>query len=100
MVVVDDGFRLAGGGIGGFFPIGGGGLGFESAISGRLAEEVGRRLLFNAAILGGTGAAPDGGNGGAPPGGLSPAALGAGGGGALGVLGADDFLAFVSGSES
>ena len=86
--------------MGGFFPIGGGGLGFDMAISGRLAVDVGRRLPFKAAILGGTGAAPEGGNGGAPPGGLRPPALGAGGGRAAGVLGAEDFLLFVSGSES
>lgn len=95
-----DGFRLAGGGMGGFFPIGGGGFGFESAASGRLAVDVGRRLLFNAATLGGRGAAFDGGNGGAPPGGLNPPPFGAGGGGAAGVLGAEDFLELVSGSES
>ena len=97
---VEDGFRLAGGGMGGFFPMGGGGFGFKSAASGRLAVDVGRRLLFNAAMLGGTGAAFDGGNGGAPPGGLNPVPFGAGGGGAEGVLGAEDFLELVSGSES
>lgn len=80
--------------------MGGGGFGLESAASGRLAVDVGRRLLFNAAMLGGTGVAFEGGNGGAPPGGFSPAPFGAGGAGADGVLGAEDFLALVSGSES
>ena len=80
--------------------MGGGGFGLESAASGRLAVDVGRRLLFNAAMLGGTGAAFDGRKGGAPPGGFKPPPFGAGGGGAAGVLGAEDFLELVSGSES
>ena len=100
-IAVDDGLRDAGGGIGGFLPIGGGGLGFEIENSGVLATEVGRRLLFNAATLGGVGAAPEGGKGGAPPGGEGAAPFGAGGGGAaLGVEGDEDFLELVSGSES
>lgn len=92
-----DGFRDAGGGMGGFLPIGGGGFGFDRASLSRDSELVGRRLLFSAATEGGRGADPGGGGGGAAP--------GLGGGcpfvieGAL-ETGAETFLAFVSGSES
>lgn len=65
-----------------------------------LTAELGRKLFFNAATFGGAGAAAEGGNGGAPPGGFGAAPFGAGGRGAAGVLGAEGFLEFVSGSES
>lgn len=97
---VDEGFRDEGGGIGGFLPIGGGGLGLEMLISGLdcVPPGVGLRLCFNAATDGICGAAAEGGKGGTPPGALKAFPTG-GGGGALGAP-ADDFLAFVSGSES
>ena len=79
-------------------PIGGGGLGFKRARSGRLAVDVGRRLFFSAAMAGGRGgAAFEGGRGGAPPGGgLRLAPFGAGGGDAEG----EGLRELVSGSES
>lgn len=95
----DEGFREAGGGIGGFFPTGGGGFGLlmdtvepESWLYG-----LGRRLFFNAATFGGGGgAAADGGNGGAPGGrGADPFGMG----GAFGEL-EDGLRLLVSGSES
>ena len=100
MVAVEEDFRDAGGGMGGFLPIGGGGLGFERGRSEVLAAEAGLRLFFNAATLGGEGAVTEGGKGGRPPGGLGALPLGAVGGGALGVAVGGDFLEFVSGSES
>lgn len=91
-----DGFREAGGGIGGFLPIGGGGLGFAWAISGSEFVLIGLRLSFRAATAGIAGAAPGGGRGGAAP--------GLGGGAALGLVGTfvggGFLLELVSGSES
>lgn len=94
-----DGFREAGGGIGGFLPMGGGGFGLFCAVSGNECELVGRRLFFNAATEGGNpGAAPGGRGGGAAPGlgGGWPLDFGMVGAFAAGGL----FLEFVSGSES
>lgn len=102
IVAVDDGFLDAGGGIGGFFPVGGGGFGLfiTEGISDVLAAPegiVGRRLFFNAATLGGA----LGGSGGAPPGAVGFSKDGPLGAGAVGILGAELFLvSFVSGSES
>ena len=86
--------------MGGFFPIGGGGLGFETAASDSECAGVGRRLFLSAATEGGSvGVVADGGIGGAPPG-LGGGAVGAMGG-ALGGAGAELFLCpCVSGSES
>ena len=91
-----EGFRDVGGGMGGFLPIGGGGLGFESGIFGDECVLVGLRLLLSAAT--------DGGAAGVALGGIGGAAPGRGGGGTAGALlpGLDEFcfLEFVSGSES
>lgn len=94
-IVAPEGFREAGGGRGGFLPIGGGGFGFESGRSGVecvVLGAAGRRCDFNPATLGGRGAAEEGGKGGAPPGGLGAAPFG----GAGGLLARE----LVSGSES
>lgn len=99
----DVGFLEAGGGMGGFFPIGGGGLGLEMAISGVecVACAEGRRLFFNAATPPGRGGAAPGGGGGAPggPGGLGGTAPGTGGAAPLGG-GVDTLRDVGSGSES
>lgn len=93
--MLPDGFRDAGGGIGGFLPIGGG-LGFESGTAGAEAVdaiEEGRRLFLNAEIAGFWGV----GGGGAALGGVGadPGGFGAE---AAGGLGADE-RCDVSGSE-
>lgn len=94
-----EGFREAGGGIGGFLPMGGGGLGFVGKLGLEcVALGVGRKPSFNAATLGGTGAAP-GGSGGAPVG-RSAALFGITGAEALGASGLEELLDAVSGSES
>jgi len=84
-----DGLREAGGGIGGFFP-GGGGFGLEpmSYIECVDATEEGRKLFLSAAMDGFGGGRPPG-IGGAFPGGFGAAARGG--------LGAE--LRDVSGSE-
>lgn len=91
-----EGFRDAGGGIGGFLPIGGG-FGFGGVTSGAEAVDTmddGLRLFRSAAILGGAGAAP-GGGGGAPPGTRgAPGGFGAEPTGGRGTLALD-----VSGSD-
>jgi hypothetical protein len=94
------GFLDAGGGIGGFFPIGGGGLGFECAISGVECEAcgVGRNEFLRADTPPGGGGAAPGGGGGAP-GGLGAAPGGKGGAAALGG-GVETLLDVGSGSES
>ncbi|KAK1037253.1 hypothetical protein LTR33_016251, partial [Friedmanniomyces endolithicus] len=95
----EEGLREAGGGMGGFLPIGGGGFGFvaNGGLEFTLATE-GRRLFLSADTPGGGGAAAEGGNGGAPPGGRSAKPFG-GAGGALGAL-PGELRALVSGSES
>ncbi|KAK0863749.1 hypothetical protein LTR87_016060 [Friedmanniomyces endolithicus] len=95
----EEGLREAGGGMGGFLPIGGGGFGFvaNGGLEFTLATE-GRRLFLGADTPGGGGAAAEGGNGGAPPGGRSAKPFG-GAGGALGAL-PGELRALVSGSES
>ena len=102
---VEDGFLDAGGGMGGFLPIGGGGFGFPSpCISGveLVVEGLGRRLFLKDATPagggGGGGATAEGGRGGAPPGSLGAAPFGKGGFG--GVLLDTARREFVSGSES
>ncbi|KAK0291400.1 hypothetical protein LTS00_008400 [Friedmanniomyces endolithicus] len=96
---IEEGLREAGGGMGGFLPIGGGGFGFveNGGLEFTLATE-GRRLFLSAATPGGGGAAAEGGNGGAPPGGRNTKPFG-GAGGALGAL-PGELRALVSGSES
>lgn len=98
----DEGFRDAGGGIGGFLPIGGGaGFGLGGMRSDVECDgcAAGRRLLFSAATLGGTGAAPGGGGG--APGGLGAEPLGIGGAAARGGgAGLEALRDVVSGSES
>jgi len=87
--------------MGGFLPIGGGGLGLEIDMSGVdcVAAGEGLRLFLSAATPagGGGGAAAEGGRGGAPPGALGAAPLGMGG--ALGAPG-EGLRLLVSGSES
>lgn len=93
----EEGFLDAGGGSGGFLPIGGAGLGFEErSKEDTEASDDGRKLFLKFATDGNAGAEP-GGSGGADPGSLG--ALPPGGGGAcpMGGLGAE-FLD-VSGSE-
>lgn len=96
----DVGFLDAGGGMGGFFPMGGGGLGLETAISGFEYEAcgVGRTEFLSADTAPGRGGAAPGGRGGAP-GGLGAAPPGTGGAAALGG-GVDTLLDDGSGSES
>jgi hypothetical protein len=96
----DVGFLDAGGGIGGFFPIGGGGLGLEIAISGVEYEACGdgRKEFLSADTPPGSGGAAPGGRGGAP-GGLGAAPPGLGGATALGG-GVDTLRDEGSGSES
>lgn len=99
-----DGFLLFGG-RGGFFPIGGGGLGLLAIMSEGevvLGNEVGLRLLLKADTFGKAGA-PPGGRGGAP-GGRGAAAVGIEGavleGRAGGCGGCDTLLMGVLGAES
>ena len=109
----EEGFRELGGGMGGFLPIGGGGLGLVTGSSGVdcMLDGVGRRWLLNAETLGGRGAAAEGGKGGAPPGnrgagggrdgGPPPGRGGAAPFGRTGALGALLLrILVVSGSES
>lgn len=89
---IPDGFLEVGGGIGGFFPSGGG-FGFEVGISGADAVEAmddGRRLFRSAEMagFGGRGTAPGIGGAGAP-----------GGRGAVPVGGRGGFALLLSGSE-
>lgn len=96
----DVGFLDAGGGMGGFFPIGGGSFGLETAISGVECEACGggRKEFLRADTPPGGGGAAPGGRGGAP-GGLGAAPPGTGGAAPLG--GGDDTLRDEgSGSES
>ena len=84
-----DGFREAGGGIGGFLPIGGFGLNDPPLSDEEVVDvvrvdtiDVGRRLFFSAATFGIAGAAPGGGGGANPgilggaPGGFGTEAMG------------------------
>ena len=99
--VMPDGLRDAGGGIGGFLPIGGG-FGLNEAVLSDEdvvdvvevvsveANETGRRLLFNCATEGTAGAAPGGGGGGAP-GGVGAAIGGRSGTVRLDVSGSDRY---------
>lgn len=98
--VIPEGFLAVGGGKGGFFPIGGGGLGL-GAVEKSEVEFVwaleGRRLFLSAVTEGIAGAAEGGSGGGAAPGLGGGPPLGLGGG----VLGVAAFLEVaVSGSES
>jgi hypothetical protein len=99
-MIEDVGFLDDGGGIGGFFPIGGGGLGLETAISGVECEAWGdgRKEFLSADTLPGSGGAAPGGRCGAP-GGLGAAPPGGGGAAALGG-GVDTLRDVCSGSES
>lgn len=73
-----DGFREEGGGIGGFLPIGGGGLGFEWISGNECVDAIdeGRKLFLKADIDGFGGGGRPPGIGGAAPGGLGAAPLG------------------------
>lgn len=101
--VIPEGLRAVGGGIGGFFPIGGGGLGLcDAAVAERSGVECvcadeGLRLFLRAATDGMAGAAEGGSGGGAAPGLGGGPPIGLAGGG-LGVAAFRDFV--VSGSES
>lgn len=83
-----DGFREAGGGIGGFFPIGGG-LGFEDmSKEDSEADDAGLRLFRNCITDGADGAEP-GGRGGADPGTRGALPLGGLGAAPIGGRGAE-----------
>lgn len=99
-IKADVGFLDAGGGIGGFFPMGGGGLGLEMAISGVDCEAWGdgRKVFLSADTPPGSGGAAPGGRGGAP-GGLGAAPPGGRGAAAFGG-GVDTLRDVGSGSES
>jgi hypothetical protein len=97
--LIPEGLRPVGGGSGGFFPIGGGGLGLCTVEkSGVETVDEGRRLFLSIETEGIEGAAEGGSGGGAAPGRGGGPPFGLGGGGGLGVAAFLELL--VSGSES